>query len=241
MGWFGEWAELNAKGFYAGALEAHTLPSLPAQLETHYLVQNQPVAWPCAGEVKVPDWPSALVAGCPGAVDTLLNAYSNLNLLTLFSKTGLLLPPSLPLLVAPSGISQEDPANITLEATPLQMAMLSSTISSGGTLPAPILTLSVNKGDRRVIFTSNRATAVFAPEISRRVSEDLSTPGKSTWESTARIYQNNKVYTWFIGGTTASWQGAPLAVAVVLESDNPAMARQVGLTMLNAVIPTVSN
>ena len=226
--------------FYAAALEAHSLPNPPSQMESHYMVQNQQFAWSCAAAVDSPDWSQELVNGCPGAVNTLLAAYPSQNLEGLFARTGLLQPPSLPLLVAPDQFNLEDLAHSPLSATPLQMAMLASTISSQGTLPAPLLTLSVNKGSQRVIFTTNRASPVFAPETTLRVAKDLSTPGKSTWESTARVYQDEKVYSWFVGGTTSSWQGAPLAVAVVLETDDPARARLVGLSMLNMVIQPAS-
>jgi cell division protein FtsW (lipid II flippase) len=226
--------------YYAGALETRNLPNLPLQMSSTYSSSNQVLTWACAAEVKTSDWPQALVNGCPGAVDTLFKTDTPQVLNNLLSRAGLLQAPSLPLLVAPDENNVNDMSHTPLSATPLQMAMLASTISFQGSLPAPLLTLSVNKGPQRMIFTTSRSTPAFSADTARRVAEDLSTSGKMTWQSTARVYQDGKAYSWFIGGTTSTWQGAPLAIAVVLETDAPILARQMGLSLLGAVIQPAS-
>ena len=226
--------------YYAGAIETHSLPGLPAQLDMPYPSQNLILTWHCAAQVKTTDWPQALINGCPAAVDMLYKNATRQTLNNLLARAGLLQSPSLPLLVAPNENNVETIGQTPLTATPLQMAMLAATISSQGSLPAPLLTLSVNKGAQRMIFTATRPTPAFTAATARRVADDLSTDGKSTWQSTARVYQDEKAYSWFIGGTTATWQGTPLAVAVILESDNPTLANQMGAAILEAVLQPVS-
>jgi len=43
-------------------------------------------------------------------------------------------------------------------------------------------------------------------------------------------------YTWAIGGTFPGWQGTPLAAVVVIEENDPALARSILQTMLSEAI-----
>ena len=56
------------------------------------------------------------------------------------------------------------------------------------------------------------------------------------WESMATVYQDNKVYSWYIGGTLSTWQGAPISIAVVLEENNPILAQQIGQSLLEEIV-----
>jgi cell division protein FtsW (lipid II flippase) len=229
--------------YYAGALENKVLFYPPVQMESTYTIQNKEYTWACAAPVEGPSsWPDAIINGCPRAVESLFNTFTLSYLAGFYAKTGLQQSPSLPLQVAPTDnnlldiLNMSDPNRNLISASPLQMAMLASTISSQGNLPSPLLTLSVNKGDQRIMFTAPRSTSVFPPDVAQQVATDLVLDGQPVWQSTSRVYQGGKAYAWFVGGTLPSWQGAPLAVAVVLESDSPAEARQMGVSLLETII-----
>ena len=45
-----------------------------------------------------------------------------------------------------------------------------------------------------------------------------------------------KSVTWYIGGTLPDWSGSPLAIAVLLEQDNPTLAAEIGRKTLQAAM-----
>ena len=58
-----------------------------------------------------------------------------------------------------------------------------------------------------------------------------------TWQITAVVPNGpDKTITWYIAGTLPGWGGTPLALAIILESDDPAAAESLGQDMLQTVI-----
>ena len=58
-----------------------------------------------------------------------------------------------------------------------------------------------------------------------------------TWQITAVVPNGPyKTITWYIAGTLPGWGGTPLALAIILESDDPAAAESLGQDMLQTVI-----
>jgi hypothetical protein len=47
---------------------------------------------------------------------------------------------------------------------------------------------------------------------------------------------NNLGYTWYIGGTLPEWKGAPLAIAILLEENNPHLVQEFGYSMFQKAI-----
>ena len=47
--------------------------------------------------------------------------------------------------------------------------------------------------------------------------------------------ENDGILTWYMGGTTSDWHGTPLAIAVAIENNNPALAQQIGTQLLTGV------
>jgi hypothetical protein len=41
---------------------------------------------------------------------------------------------------------------------------------------------------------------------------------------------------WYLGGTSSDWNGAPLALALVLEEDNPQLAQEIGRALFQTAL-----
>ncbi|MCE1255665.1 MAG: FtsW/RodA/SpoVE family cell cycle protein, partial [Anaerolineae bacterium] len=227
---------------YANAINNATLPEAPEDISIKYQIGNKSHSWLCAFSIDQTTWREQLSKGCPAAVETLLNSTSLADMQNLIVKTGLDQAPRLPLLVAPTANQITKPLSLTdqnqvLSASPLQMALVASILSSQGNLPSPSITLSINTRDQgRVIFTPPVSQQVFLPQIAQRVTRALAVSNLPLWQTTANAYQGNDSFTWYLGGTLPSWSGTPLAIVVVLEEDNAPLAQQIGLTMLKDII-----
>jgi hypothetical protein len=64
----------------------------------------------------------------------------------------------------------------------------------------------------------------------------LQVPDSPFWQITGLAQAKDGPITWYLGGTRQDWQGIPLALALVLEEDNPKAANQIGLELLQATI-----
>ncbi|MFZ6027722.1 MAG: FtsW/RodA/SpoVE family cell cycle protein [Chloroflexota bacterium] len=147
------------------------------------------------------------------------------------AEAGLYTAPLLRLPTA-SGASQE----AILRASPLQMALLAATVSGGGVRPAPDLVLAVDTpqagwvllpplGQSQVLLDRQTATSLADQYREDAFWQRIITAG----DGTARV-------TWYLGGTLPGWQGAPLTVAVLIESADPAAAAAIGRGVLDAAV-----
>lgn len=59
---------------------------------------------------------------------------------------------------------------------------------------------------------------------------------KPYWESMGRLDQKENPLVWYLGGTLPGWQGTPLAIVIVIESDDPELAQKMGREILEAAI-----
>ena len=230
----------------ANAISTHHLPDLPQQLELETNLYGESRLWSCALKTSETTWGEAISKGCPAAVESLFKDSTVKSLQTLISNTKLDQAPQLPLIVAPSDNNIEtlpglsDSRSPVISASPLQMALLASTLSSSGNLPSPTITLSVNIHDHnRVVFTPRQSQTAFSADAAQKTAERLAVNGLPLWQSTANAYLNKDVVTWYLGGTLPSWNGAPLAVTVLLEENNPAEAQDIGMTLLKSIIQPV--
>ncbi len=150
----------------------------------------------------------------------------------LFRALGWDLAPALPLPVAPVS-----PANATdLRISPLQAGMAAAALSHAGVCPAAQIALSVlTPHQGSVVLNADQSAQNCLPaEGAARTVERLKTENSLFWRWTG--YSGE--VSWFTGGTTSHWQGVPLAAVVVLESENRALAEEIGLRLLSgAALP----
>lgn len=125
-----------------------------------------------------------------------------------------------------------------LYLSPLQMALAAASLTSDGFLPDPTLILGVHTPHQGwVMLNSGPSTKVLNSYIANEVVKMLTMPSSFIWQTIGYGQGDHEnLTTWYIGGTAAEWLGSPLAIAVVIEEDNPELAEQIGQTVLNATL-----
>jgi membrane peptidoglycan carboxypeptidase len=119
--------------------------------------------------------------------------------------------------------------------SPLQMALAAATLSNGGVRPAPRLALAVNTPQSGWVILPPLSQEVdsLPPGAAESASQMLATSELLTWQSAAVVSDSEENdYTWYLGGTLPDWPGGPLALAVLLEEDDPQGAIEIGEALL---------
>jgi hypothetical protein len=168
----------------------------------------------CALPVEELSWGGAIAAGCSGAVDELMKELGSSQLEDLYQQLEV--------------SAQES----DLAVSPMQMAQAAATLSSAGSRPSPQLALAFKspvEGWSRFPEEAVPAKSVFSPAVAARVTGDLAEKSLPIWQSLAVSPNGSDQWvSWYLGGTLPTWEGAPLALAVLLEEDNPALAEAIG-------------
>jgi hypothetical protein len=153
-----------------------------------------------------------------------------------------------------------DPAAEILPS-PLQMALAAAALTNGGLQPAPKIALALETPAAGWLPLSTTlqnswlqeaaglpiqalSTQEAAAAMQDLAAADSSSESRSTWENIsctenlADIPGENQDTCWYVAGTLPSWQGTPLALAVVIEEHSPEAVRQIGRQiMLSAMQP----
>lgn len=194
-----------------------------------------------------PGQPSSLgksiANGCPGPLVVLGQRLGKDTLLQLYTRLGFYDQPELPLEVAsPSTpeITQVELAAIgqeNLTVTPLQMALAAAALTTGGNRPGPILASSVLTPDQgwQPVQHSSSVDTQLAGGIPGTL-EALAVENEPYWQTVALAHSSSSSLTWYIAGTLPSWQGSPLALALVLEEPNPDLALQIGQSLFSDLL-----
>jgi membrane peptidoglycan carboxypeptidase len=122
--------------------------------------------------------------------------------------------------------------------TPLQMVLAASAISSGGEIPSPLLALSyqLSNGSWTLLESKAQGKTVFSRTTTDQVSTLLAIKDNPAWGVVGQaLSSSTQTITWFVGGTNMEWKGVPVAFVVLLEKDDPALAYQIGLSIIHQV------
>jgi cell division protein FtsI/penicillin-binding protein 2 len=126
-----------------------------------------------------------------------------------------------------------------LMVSPLQVAVAASALSNDGVLAAPRIVIGHEDQDAdwvtlsKLGSTSNAFTTAQANEITSLLENETALQ----WQTTSSIQTNEgDPITWFVGGSTANWQGQPYVIVVALEAKSPDTAAEIGLALLNQVM-----
>jgi cell division protein FtsW (lipid II flippase) len=189
------------------------------------------------------DLRSALSSACPGALQALAGQVGTPRLLDVFQQLGFFSAPAIDLQAA----LPPDRAAITpttglalgsgLAVSPLQMALAAAAISGAGMRPQPQLVLAHNlpQSGWTVNSLEHPAQRVFPALAASRAAGMLTSQDGHTWQVVAQaVDPQGGQLTWFIGGMLPEYQGDPLALALVLEADDPETAAAAGQAILNA-------
>ncbi len=192
------------------------------------------------------DWGALVAAGCPGPLAALGEQLGGEALRALFAELGLYNAPQILLPVSATATPNPitDPAmaavgQADLAVSPLQLALAAATLNGDGVRPTPRIATAVQgEGDDWVPLAPTGAPAeALAPLAAGRAADLLATGQLPLWETVAQaLNAPNQVVTWYLGGTLPSWDGAPVTLVVLLETDDPALALEMGRELLDRAL-----
>jgi cell division protein FtsW (lipid II flippase) len=240
----GRYALGNVMGglLLAAALARADLPAMPAHLDLQ-VQDRQP---DCARAPAGADWGPAIAAGCPAPQAALEELLGSQALLDLYQQLNLNDPPLLDFPAespaTPEGIRQVQQAALDrseVSVSPLQMALAAAALSAGGEQPVPQLVSAYKNPEANWerLQEAQEPARLLPGGAAQRAAEALALKNMPTWQSLAYAPgENGRNYTWYLGGTLPDWTGAPLALAIILEEDNPALAEVIGQGLLSAAL-----
>lgn len=127
-------------------------------------------------------------------------------------------------------------ANIDFKAaSPLQIALLCAAISGGGAQPAPVLVMAVDSNpDGWIIMPPLEKTRQLISQVwAVSLAGKYGIPQDNIWQnSLVATKPTGGSVTWFVAGTAPGWEGTPLAITVLLESDSQTDAIRIGRSLL---------
>jgi len=128
-----------------------------------------------------------------------------------------------------------------LRLSPLQVALIAGAISNSGERPPPQLVMAVKTPQAGwvPIPALEEPRRVMDPMAARGIFQGLARGGTGTWELTMVMQdETGQPVTWFVGGKlpVGAQPGAPMAIALLLETDNSRIATEIGRAMLAEAI-----
>jgi len=172
----------------------------------------------------------AVANGCPSAVADLQSLINPEDLTTLYQSLGFYDAPQLPLYIVQA--ADQEAEGITI--SPLQMALAAAALTNNGSRPSPQIAAAVLSPEQGwQILPNGDSTLTRLSGGSDTAVGSLTVQEALYWQSVAVSKTSDQTVTWYVAGTIPDWKGAPLALALVLEEDNPTEAIQIGQTLLS--------
>jgi peptidoglycan glycosyltransferase len=205
----------------------------------------------CAVPPMASTWQAAVSAGCPGATAALGTLLGKTDLLELFKAAGVYSAPAirLPTDNMPLPNRLEDPGRAALGLenlglSPLQAVLAVAALTNNGSRPAPSLVSAMLTDQSGWVILSEPSSpvTVLTPAAATASADSLAQDGQAQighnyWQTLAVAQSSpGKSVTWFVGGTLSSWTGSPLALVVLIESDDPALALEIGQAVFKAAL-----
>jgi membrane peptidoglycan carboxypeptidase len=145
------------------------------------------------------------------------------------------------------GLDADQASGTYLQVSPLQMALAAASLSDAGQRLAPRLAMAVQNphGGWVMLPVSGQAQQALPAGAAISIADLLAEQVLPIWQVVAVSHpaqtqtDNNAGttgYTWYLGGTIPEWKGASLAIAVLLEEDNPSIAQEIGRLILQKTI-----
>ncbi|HJS28307.1 MAG TPA: FtsW/RodA/SpoVE family cell cycle protein [Anaerolineales bacterium] len=213
----------------AAALDAGALPEVPGGGGDLTLDG-------CTFPPEEVTWQDVIERGCPAGTVELSRILGAGGAQDIFTRLGFYESPQLLIPAASTPLQPGEGDLASLLVSPLQMAMAVSTLNGGGVLPAPRIATAFRGQDGTWNSLAPAATAreVFSTQSASAASELLSVNDRPYWETIAVTETaDGQSLTWYLAGTEATWQGAPLSLVLILEEENPAAAGQIGRSLFD--------
>jgi cell division protein FtsI/penicillin-binding protein 2 len=153
------------------------------------------------------------------------------NLANIYEKFGFYQTPQIQLPVAPANSKEEGKV---FRVSPLQMVLASAALSNRGIIPAPRIAMAVNTPSEGWVALPALGTPIEVKQVSAWEEAVLAylANDQAFWRYIGLEHEGESSFTWFIGGTPPNWQGAPLALVVIVEEENIPLVRHIGNELL---------
>jgi hypothetical protein len=199
----------------------------------------------------------AIAAGCTTPTRLLTTSKGSEDLLNVLDSLGLFTAPSFPVETLsssrPKTISdaftylsgdRADPVSgAMLRVSPLQMALAAASLSNEGELLNPRLAMAVEnpQGGWVMLPVSGQTQPAGKTQVISNLAAAIADKDLLAWQVVSDTKKPAALqgttgkasgYTWYLGGTLPEWKGATIAVALLLEEDNPQEALSIGHSML---------
>jgi peptidoglycan glycosyltransferase len=213
----------------AAAIQSGSLPDLPGAIPDLSLegCTSQP------GEIS---WPQLVSHGCPAPVSELSQILGPQAVEELYTDLGLFESPALLMPSAGTPLTSGDGGVESFLVSPLQMAMAISSLNGRGVVPAARIATAYRGSDGKWtgIPPEGSPREVFDPLTATATSAMLAAEDRPYWETLAGTETaDGENLTWYLAGTEASWQGAPLNLVLILEEEDPAAAERIGRALMD--------
>lgn len=162
------------------------------------------------------------------------NDITNIVLRQFYEELGFYEAPILNMPVAFDAGTNNNQTNVS----PLQVSLAAAALSYQGIAPAPRIATAVNTSEQGWVVLPMLAQPreVLQPEAAREAAISYIQTGTPYWLHAGEASRDETTVTWLLAGTLPNWQGTPLALALVLEEDNPRLAESIGESLLNFVL-----
>jgi cell division protein FtsW (lipid II flippase) len=193
-------------------------------------------------------WGELISAGCIKAIATVNHTSTRADTLTLYRESGLFQEQNLPLETSRAIEVEEIPSIESLYSgqagilvSPLQVAVMASTLSNGGHVVTPQIAMAYKKpeGAWTLIEIDSNPTSLsnFAANNAAR---ELSQGTFQGWEISSIATHEKATIAWYVTGTPPDWLGTPITLVVALEDGSALYARRIGRELFLAATADIS-
>lgn len=194
------------------------------------------------------NWTQLIKAGCPGALAQLGLALGGDQLLNLFKNIGFYSAPVLPFEIhggnKPASLDRPEATatgQVGMQVSPLQMARAACSLSNGGQIVAPQVLFAVQQADGTLEnqMIEQQPIEAFSSSAAASIAQSLAAGNLPIWELTGQaLGDDGQPVTWYLGGSLPWLTGNDTGkcVAILLESNRPAMASAIGRELLLAAV-----
>ena len=212
----------------------------------------------CALVPTASTWQAVITAGCAEPISHLSKLFNEQDLISLLDKLGLYTAPAFPIetlsSTRPDFLSDtgsyvtglKDPeTGAQLIISPLQMALAAAALSNGGERVVPRLAMAVDLPNSGWVMLPEAAKPdrVFLEKEANNTTNALADSELPIWrvvstgdEGVGNSLDAKTGYSWYIGGTLPEWPGVPLAIAIVLEENDPQRVLEMGQSLLQSAM-----
>ncbi len=192
-------------------------------------------------------WGKLITSGCINALTTVSRSWPLTDTLDLYQQTGLYKIQELPLEFSQPVIPAQVKTHTDLYSgaagllvSPLQVAVMASTLSNGGHIITPQIVTAYRPQENDWTLLDKGKVTGNVTEFDARLATGMLTQGDFPgWEVSSLAGYENALISWYLAGTTPDWQGTSLVVVVALEDGSVLQSASIGRQVFLAATSTI--